>query len=192
MVSYVPKKGKAVLVLSTMEFGKDIDEATGNKKKPSMITFYNSTKGGVDSNDQMCANYNVGRRTKRWPLAIFFHLINTSGVNAYVVYRNAKMSGGHLPRRIFLKELGHQLVKNHVICRSQISSLPRNLKLRIKDYLEREGVMVLRSDNLQEAGEGTTKKRKRCAFCPSSIDRKYSTFCSSCEKSVCKSHSSLV
>lgn len=46
------------------------------KKKPEIITFYNITKGGVDTCDQLCSNYNVGRRTKKWPLAIFNHFIN--------------------------------------------------------------------------------------------------------------------
>ena len=46
MVSYVRKKGKAV-VLSTMHHDKVVDE-NSRKKKPEVITFYNKTKGGVD------------------------------------------------------------------------------------------------------------------------------------------------
>lgn len=195
MVSYVPKKSKAVIILTTMEFGREIDESTGEKKKPAMITFYNSTKGGVDTNDQMCANYNVGPRTKRWPLAIFFHLINLSAINAYVVYKNTKTSldsGKQMVRRAFLKDLGHQLVKNYVICRSQILVLPRPLKQKIKIYMEEQGLLVIQPGNENEAGEGSRKKRKRCSFCPSTKDNKYSSFCASCGKCVCKEHCSLV
>eukprot|EP00064_Thunnus_orientalis_P025106 superscaffoldBa00011911_g25432 len=52
MVSYVRKKGKAVVLLSTMHHDKVVDE-NSRKKKPEVITFYNKTKGGVDTTDQM-------------------------------------------------------------------------------------------------------------------------------------------
>ena len=41
-------------------------------KKPEIVHFYNSTKVGVDTVDQLCGNYSVSRRTRRWPLCIFF------------------------------------------------------------------------------------------------------------------------
>ncbi|KAJ8939842.1 hypothetical protein NQ314_010971 [Rhamnusium bicolor] len=43
LVSYIPKKGKNVLLYSTMHHGDDVDKATG---KPDMILMYNSTKSG--------------------------------------------------------------------------------------------------------------------------------------------------
>ncbi|XP_035212060.1 uncharacterized protein LOC118186137 [Stegodyphus dumicola] len=48
LVSYVPKKNKSVILLSTMHSGDQIDESTGESKKPEIITFYNMTKGAVD------------------------------------------------------------------------------------------------------------------------------------------------
>ncbi|XP_050315500.1 piggyBac transposable element-derived protein 4-like [Anthonomus grandis grandis] len=49
LVSYCPKKGKAVLILSTMHFDGAIDASTGEalKAKSNMVTFYNMTKVGV-------------------------------------------------------------------------------------------------------------------------------------------------
>ncbi|XP_048861754.1 piggyBac transposable element-derived protein 4-like [Brienomyrus brachyistius] len=52
MASYVRKKGMAVVLLSTMHHDKTVDE-NSRKKKPEVITFYNKTKGGVDTMDQM-------------------------------------------------------------------------------------------------------------------------------------------
>ncbi|XP_046406812.1 piggyBac transposable element-derived protein 3-like [Ischnura elegans] len=43
LVSYVPKKSKNVILLSTMHSRISIDESTGNKRKPEILTFYNST-----------------------------------------------------------------------------------------------------------------------------------------------------
>jgi len=47
MVSYVPKRGKVVILLSTMHG----DDKLGDGGKPDIILFYNSTKGGVDALD---------------------------------------------------------------------------------------------------------------------------------------------
>lgn len=56
MVSYVQKKGKPVILLSTMHDDKAVDESN-QKKKPDVIQFYNKTKGGVDTMDQMVSTY---------------------------------------------------------------------------------------------------------------------------------------
>lgn len=57
-----------------------------NNKKPIIVINYNETKGGIDSFDQMCQNMNAGRKTKRWPLCIFYNMINIALINAYVLY----------------------------------------------------------------------------------------------------------
>lgn len=51
LCSYVPKRGKNVLLLSTMHDGDDIDPES-DTYKPEMVTLYNSTKGGVDVADR--------------------------------------------------------------------------------------------------------------------------------------------
>jgi hypothetical protein len=51
MVSYVPKPGKAVIMLSTMH--RDAVVSSREDKKPEIILQYNSAKGGVDTLDQM-------------------------------------------------------------------------------------------------------------------------------------------
>ncbi|KAJ4434657.1 hypothetical protein ANN_23222 [Periplaneta americana] len=51
LVSYVPKKNKAVVLLSAMHHDKSIDSQSP-KKKPEIILQYNKTKGGVDLMDQ--------------------------------------------------------------------------------------------------------------------------------------------
>lgn len=58
MCSYVPKKNKAVVLLSTLHNTKTITD--DSKKKPEIIQHYNKTKGGVDLMDKM-----AGAFTKR-------------------------------------------------------------------------------------------------------------------------------
>ena len=56
MVSYVPKKNKAVVPLSTMHHDEFIDEDDA-KKRLEIIKFYNQTKIDVDLVEQMVQTY---------------------------------------------------------------------------------------------------------------------------------------
>nr|XP_022900753.1 piggyBac transposable element-derived protein 4-like [Onthophagus taurus] len=94
LVSYVPKQNKNVILLSSMHFGNTIDKNTGKKQKPEIITYYNATKGGVDTVDKMCASYNVARNTKRWPMVTFYSMLNVCGINSQIIFlgNNNKVS----------------------------------------------------------------------------------------------------
>jgi len=70
-----------------MHNDKAIDMNTGEKLKPEMITFYNSTKSGVDTMDWMTENYSVARHSARWPLTVFYSLLNIRGLNSMIVYQ---------------------------------------------------------------------------------------------------------
>ncbi|XP_025831094.1 piggyBac transposable element-derived protein 4-like [Agrilus planipennis] len=85
LVSYIPKPRKNVFLLSTMHLDDSIDGETG---KPSIIIDYNKTKGGVDTVDKLCAAYNCARITRRWPLVLFYGLLNIAGINSYIIYKN--------------------------------------------------------------------------------------------------------
>ncbi|KAI4805724.1 hypothetical protein KUCAC02_010323, partial [Chaenocephalus aceratus] len=69
MISYIRKKGKAVLLLSTMHHSKMVDE-NSQKKKTEIILFYNQNKGAVDTVDQMVGYYTCKRQTQRWPMVL--------------------------------------------------------------------------------------------------------------------------
>ena len=76
LVSYAPKPKKTVILVSTVHVDNKIDPDSGEQQKPSVFTFYNAAKGGVHTADQMCATYNVGRNIKRWPMVVFFAMLN--------------------------------------------------------------------------------------------------------------------
>ena len=63
LVSYVPKKKRSVLLLSSQHHNK-IDAKSKKQKKPEIITYYNSTKFGVDCVDQMCESHSTARITR--------------------------------------------------------------------------------------------------------------------------------
>lgn len=66
--SYVPKKKKAVILLSTMHH--DI-AASGEKEKLEIVHFYNKTKSGVDIMDKLLGQYTTHRKTDRLACSIF-------------------------------------------------------------------------------------------------------------------------
>ena len=67
--SYVAKKKKAVVLLSSMHMSGEVEET--QLVKPEIIKYYNKTKSGVDTMDKMLGEYTVKRRTLRWPLPFF-------------------------------------------------------------------------------------------------------------------------
>lgn len=111
MASYVRKKGKVVVLLSTMHQNKMLDE-NSEKKKPEIITFYNKSKGGVDLVDQMVGTYTCKRQTQRWPMVLWYNMLDVATLNAYSIFKaqHPNDKGGIPERRLFLRELSRELI----------------------------------------------------------------------------------
>ena len=75
---------------------------------------YNATKSGVDNLDHLCTLYTCRRKVNRWPVVLFGNCIDVGAVAAFVIwmakYPEWKSSEGKRRRRIFLLELGQELV----------------------------------------------------------------------------------
>lgn len=177
LVSHCPKKNKCVILLSTMHASDDVDEETN---KPDIVLFYNSTKGGIDTVDQMCGNYTVAKRTKRWPLALFFQLLNIAGINSNIIYNGVFIEKSITPRRIFLKNLSLSLMKPLLEERSKIKTLPTDIRQSLSKYTPQEKTV--------EPTEKEEKKRGRCFLCGRAKNRNTTISCQSCNKMACKEH----
>lgn len=178
IVSYIPKKGKNVILLSTMHHDAAIDLNTGEKHKPEIITMYNSTKCGVDTVDQLCSLYNTARNSRRWPLTIFFTLLNVCGINAYVIFNhNSKKV---LSRRVFLKKLALDLIKENLAQRENNLHLKRDVRGNIRRFMPEE---ANKNHPLQP-----NAAPKRCGDCPRKKDRKTKYCCQNCSKPICQEH----
>lgn len=81
IVSDMPKKNKLVLLLSTMHEGVDIVEHSG---KPAIIHNYNDKMRCTL--DEMCSNMSSSRKTRRWPLCVFYEMINMATIDSYILY----------------------------------------------------------------------------------------------------------
>lgn len=184
LVSYVPRKNKAVILLSTMHDTSNIDKDTG---KPEIILDYNSTKGGVDTVDKMCATYSVSRITRRWPCAVFYSLMNIAGINAQILYMLSKPAENPPIRRIFLKNLALGLMKEHLTARAKIRSLPRDITtfLSLNYALPSEA-----STEEERTQEQQVQKRGTCGVCVKERRRSSASMkCYICNRYTCKQHS---
>ncbi|CAF2798515.1 unnamed protein product [Rotaria sp. Silwood2] len=185
LVSFVPKQNKAVLLLSSKHHDSKIDIKTG---KPIIILYYNKTKGAVDTVGQMCHKYTVKRGTKRWPLCVFYGMIDMAAINALIIWKAKNPQWNQnkkYQRRLFLEELGLSLVSELLDFRSKTSKF---LNTDIEDALAIVGYPIVK--NVQELIENSTQsKRKRCSICETSKDRKTSLQCCRCSEFVCNEHS---
>lgn len=164
LVSHVPKQGKAVLLVSSMHQKKcqDLDE-----NKPEIVSYYNLTKGGVDALDEKCTKYCCSRRTQRWPMSIFYRMLDISTNNAHILYQS-------------------RLVEPHLQRRLESPYTKEELKLAIKRILgvEAKESAVINNEKLE--------KRKTCSMCNPKLKRKTSYYCNICMKAICLEHAKKV
>ncbi|KAJ8884858.1 hypothetical protein PR048_011054 [Dryococelus australis] len=103
-----------------------------------------------------CSNYSTNRKTRRWPLEIFFYVLAMCGSNAYVLY-NMYSKAEKLARYEFVKILAISLATPFMKKILKIPNLPDKLKTLIQAAVgedqEKEAmppVSVIRSDKLEQ------------------------------------------
>lgn len=197
MVSYVPKKGRFVCLLSTFVTDNTIDN--GKKKKPEIILRYNKEKGAVDTLDKLVGTYRSKRKCQRWPMALFSNILDVSAVNAFIIFTELNPEWNTTKklsrRRIFIKEVGRALTEPLILSRQ---SLPRGRN-------SAELVKRARKRNLDEMLDPSPStshaekpgrlshtppaaKRARCHLCVSSKSNLHSARCDKCKNHVCPLH----
>jgi hypothetical protein len=166
LTSYKAKKNKNVLLLSTRH---SVGSVSSNliKRKPNTVLFYNDTKYGVDCLDQMCKASSVKSGVRRWPLAVFFNLLDIAAINAHILYNKAL--GTTISRRKYLK----MLVEELIAAEKTEKVLP----------LEQQSVQ---SDKRRQCAYCRNKTFDLCAFCAKPIcgscvvERKVQNKCRNC------------
>ncbi|XP_067108275.1 LOW QUALITY PROTEIN: piggyBac transposable element-derived protein 4-like [Osmerus mordax] len=203
LVSYLAKKNKNVLLMSTRH--TDAEISYRNNGKPTIVLDYNLNKGGVDNLDKVITAYSCKRKTARWPLVIFSNIVDVSSYNAFVIWREVNpnwMPRKRNKRRFFLEQLGRALVTPLIERRR---CLPRTgaavavvKDLRMASCRDpppqrrpgEDGAAAAAAAASSSAGPTSpvpASKRKRCRVCPVKKDRKTFTVCRGCKRPVCKS-----
>lgn len=179
IVSYVPKKNKSVILVSSMHHDNTVDESTN---KPEIIMHYNSTKGGVDSVDQMCSVYSSSRRTRRWPMPVLYRILDMSALNAYIIQQSHERST-KMTRMTFLKGLAKMMCEPYMKERSYNDRLPTQLRTSIATALKLHSAETTSTHD--ENLKLERSKRKRCSFCPPNKRAKTVHLCPKCRLPIC-------
>lgn len=155
---YQGKPNKNVLLLSTMH--PNVEIAEGQKKLPETVKFYNETKFGVDVVDQMARQYSTKSSSRRWPLQVFFNVLDLAAINAWVLYK--EVTKQKISRQDFIFKLAEELRE---------------------DYIKNEK-LTTRPETQEASSSETNNKRRQCqvARCKKNKTRE---ICVLCKKAVC-------
>lgn len=159
---YQCKAKKNVCILSTVHTAVAI--TSGPKAKPETITYYNRTKVGVDVLDQMARKYSVKAPTRRWPVAVFYNILDMAAINASILFR--KCTAERMSRRNFIMQLAKDLRSDH-------------MKAKATQMMVREPG---RTHEQQQMG-----RRRQCQVRRHCTKNKTKDTCGKCHKVVCGS-----
>lgn len=132
-MSYIPKRSKNVLVVTTATNEPVVDG--GTKSKPEAILFYNEQRCGVDIFNKMVRELSSQSKTDDWRISTFTFLLDVACINAQTILKY-NMPGKHDNRRYFLTRLIHQLVAPWLKKRFQRPELATETKDAIKVVLK--------------------------------------------------------
>ena len=142
-------------MLSTMPSQPEIESTSD--QKPSIILFCNKAKVGVDTSDRMVRSYSTQHTTRRWPLVLFYNMIDVSTINAFMQGINHENSNICMrQRRKFLISLGKELCG--ITEEAQLVAL-------VSANRKRKGTFVVNGASLN--------KSARCILYDRKKDRKY-------------------
>ena len=192
IVSYIPKRNRSVILMSTQKCDDMVTDVEFDFK-PEVILSYNKTKGAVDNLGKLVREYSCGRKTRRWPLALFYQLLDIAAYNAFVIYMTKFPNYcSNMPnrRRLFLEDLGLALIEPELRARaaSSFTGLHRSLQRCITDVLRYLDSDIQTQHRQIVPGQ---RKRGRCVICPRTEDRKHRNTCATCGSFVCNLHAKL-
>lgn len=103
------KDNKQVLLLSTYVGAEPADTITRYEKKlkanvqvscSRVIKEYNAHMGGVDLMDSFIGRYHIRIKSRKWTTRLFYHLLNMTVINAWVLCKKVNTMKGKLQKNI--------------------------------------------------------------------------------------------
>ena len=131
----------------------------------------------MDTVDQMCSVHNCARITNRWPMVVFYHMMNCASINAYVLYRllHPDLQGEARSRHDFLEELIFSLTRPQIELRR---AHPEQLRQHTVDAMKLVGMPSI--FNRVQRVPGVRLPQYRCQFCPRGDRSKTTRLCNEC------------
>lgn len=148
---------------------------------PRILCDYNKNMGFVDKLDQLKGNFEINRRSRKWWLRIFFHFVDVSIVNSYILYL---LTGQNISHKDFRRGVVDGLIAKKLV---NIKKPKSTSSLQIKRHKPTVSAEI-RLESSAHQPERTT--RRRCALC-STIEKQVRTewSCSICKLPLCLSKS---
>lgn len=197
------KDNKQVLLLSTYVGAEPADTITRYEKKlkanvqvscPRVIKEYNAHMGGVDLMDSFIGRYRIRIKSRKWTTRLFYHLLDMTVINAWVLYKKVNTVKGKLQKNI-MKLADFRTELADTLCRYQSHS--KNKRGRpstnsrqdttVTSKRPRTGVQVLPSTDVRCDCIGHEKifmdSRNKCKF--NNCRKLTSWFCKKCKVSLC-------
>nr|XP_003708046.2 PREDICTED: uncharacterized protein LOC100876414 [Megachile rotundata] len=106
---YKSKANKKVLLFSSKH--RNVGIAKNEKRVLETISFYNNTKYGVDILDQIARKYSTKAGSRRWPVHVFYNILDLAAINAWVIYKDVIQV--QISRKEFLLQLAEELSGNY-------------------------------------------------------------------------------
>ena len=159
---YKCKPNKNVVLLSSLH--QSVGVASNPKKTPETIEFYNSTKYGVDVVDQMARKYSVKASSRRWPVQVFYNILDLAAINAWILYKET--TGAAIKRREYILKLADELSKPYAQGRAA------SIRATARDTID-EADMQARGTKRRQCQVFKCKGNKTCETC------------AVCKKAVC-------
>lgn len=134
LVRYQTKKKKTVLLISNQHSDAVVpiifDGKENVKKKPEIVLYYNKNKCGVDMLDSMCRELSTKMPCRRWPVAVFFNILDMALVNSWILFK--KITSSEISRRQFAINLAEQLTSARRYQQSQATIPPPSMNTRVR------------------------------------------------------------
>ena len=177
LVSYIPKRNKNVILLSSSHTNDKTIPSMANK--PQLILDYNFGKKGVDQLDEAIEEFSCRRKTARWPLLLFFNMLDVAAYNGFVIM---KKCGFVSSRKQFLRIVSIQLAEEYAKKRFE-----RNQHLR-RSTKEAGNLFGFLPDVSTSSTVNANCRVSRCKECNKNTRSK----CDVCLSFICPNHRHLI
>ncbi|XP_043597817.1 piggyBac transposable element-derived protein 4-like [Bombus pyrosoma] len=106
---YKSKPRKKVFIPSSKH--KTVKIGKSEKGLPETVEFCNKTKFEVYIADQMAKKYSVKSGSRRWPLQVFFNILDLASIDAWILYKET--TGEQISRKEFMFQLADELAADN-------------------------------------------------------------------------------
>lgn len=88
----------------------------------------------MDTVDELKGSYSFSRTSCRWPMTVFYSLLNIGRINSYIIVQDN--TGEKMSRRNFLKELSKELCMDYMKKRLQNKNISHNSRAKIIQFTQ--------------------------------------------------------